>query len=203
MPIALPPGVAVGSPPAAVRQAPVHLASPRGFHGPPPAPPEPVAVVFDPTLTDALGATDGHTIWLRPDRLALRSVYRHELGHCFDVQVLTAADHRALEEILGVFGPWWGAEGEQNTSPSEHFADTYELLIKTRRIDPTWGYTVGGPGLTAGTAILEVSRYLDALAERPAGRPSVQTKASRENRQRSRPARDKLHPQSFRLALSA
>jgi hypothetical protein len=64
-----------------------------------------------------------------------RRTFFHELGHVFDVHVLTTRDRERFRALAGVRGPWFGPVGAD--SPGEQFAEAYSLCARFRTIGRT------------------------------------------------------------------
>jgi hypothetical protein len=122
---------------AVAEGAPVTPAAVVSWSGGAPTPPgpEPPIVVSETECPDAVGCTDGTTVWVRS--FATVRAVEHERGHIFDLRVLTNVDRAAFAAIVG--RPW----------DAEWFADAYASCRLARRVYPRWAYSVGD-GLISG-----------------------------------------------------
>lgn len=118
-----------------------------------PTPPERLTVSeLAGPCTDALGCVDADTIYLPGviylSAAELRKVFLHEMGHAFDDQVLTEADHEAFEEIIGEHSEWIWAD-DSPESPQEVFAESYSYCARR----PIWRISGSvGVGIVVGHA---------------------------------------------------
>lgn len=124
-----------------------------------------ITVVVDDSKTEGgLGASDGHTIWVKS--FAPPFTRRHEEGHVFDSRYMTDADRAAFMEIIGRTGePWWGGD-YSNGVPAEWFADVYgQLATMRKKIVSRAGYTAGD-GLISGEKLARAAELIRQISER-------------------------------------
>jgi hypothetical protein len=115
-----------------------------------PTPPVTLEVVVGENCLGGLGCTEGDLIELSPLAADNRGVFLHELGHVFDLTVLTPGERERFAAILGPQRrsmPWWS--GEDGWSMGEWFAEAYRQCARLPKVDPHWGYTVDS-GLLVG-----------------------------------------------------
>lgn len=70
------------------------------------------------------------TIFMRRGLANERAVFLHELGHVFDLTVMSRADRMEFKRLHGRRGAWFGG----NDPPAEWFGDAYALCARRRAI---------------------------------------------------------------------
>lgn len=99
------------------------------------------------TCVGGLGCAGPSDIWL-PIALwgGAKRVFLHELGHVFDMDVMSDPARQRFEEIIGLQGPWFQPTLGDG-SPTEWFADTY-MLCALRSHERLFGGEAGNGSLT-------------------------------------------------------
>ena len=106
--------------------------------------------------TDRDGCADAQGVWIAANVRDFGLVLRHELGHVFDIRLMTDATHNVYTKLWEPWpstpaGLWWASFDQYNILsykdiPAEHFAQVYDLCsrLPIRRITYKyifeWGY---------------------------------------------------------------
>ena len=131
--------------------------------------PTPTGVVDLVLQTCPVPISDGCVLQGAPPTIYLGSTVRtratllHEIGHAFDAQRLTDADHAAFEAIFGDTRPWRSA----SNSPHEQFAEAYSLCARHPQIRATYAAAY------AYRVTVAQHRRVCALIRRAGARPAT------------------------------